>query len=64
LIPITERRQEELKYRVYEIILTNGTVETKYNKRAFSDKQAVILAQAEAIQAARGYELVSVEVVG
>jgi hypothetical protein len=45
----------------YEIFLTNGTIQDGYYKWAFCKKQAVILAQAEAIENAKGYELVSVK---
>jgi len=44
----------------YIIILTNGTTQQEYKKSATNKEAAVILAQAEAIQNARGYELVSV----
>jgi len=44
----------------FEILLTNGDIEHKYYKWAFNKKEATILAQAEAILNARGYELVYV----
>jgi len=44
----------------FEILLTNGEVENTYYKWAFNEKEAIILAQAEAIQNARGYELISI----
>lgn len=49
-----------MKFNTYEIILTNGIVYHKYIKQAFNQKEATILAQAEAIQNASGYELISV----
>lgn len=45
----------------YKVILTNGVVEHSYFIVAFSKKEAVILAQANAINQARGYDLVSCE---
>lgn len=45
----------------FKIVLTNGTVAYVYHKSAISEREAVILAQAEAIQEGRGYELVSVK---
>lgn len=53
-----------MKQRKFEVILTNGTVNTSYIKWAFNEREAVILAQAEAIQNAMGYEVVSAKVVG
>jgi hypothetical protein len=44
------------------VILTNGLVETEYKVNAMNRTEAVILAQALAIQNARGYEIVSVSV--
>jgi len=44
----------------YIITLTNGTTQQEYKKSATNKEAAIILAQAEAIQNARGYELVSV----
>jgi hypothetical protein len=44
----------------FKVVLTNGMVNTIYTKRAFNEQEAVILAQAEAINDARGYTLVSV----
>lgn len=45
----------------YEVKLTNGVVEHTYYITAMSGSAAIILAQAEAINNARGYELVSCE---
>lgn len=47
----------------FVVTLTNGEVQHKYYKVAFTEKQAVILAKAEAIELGRGFELVNVEVV-
>lgn len=47
--------------KTYEIVLqTNDERTDTYYERAFNEDSAVILAQAEAINKARGYELVSV----
>jgi len=50
-------------HKLFEVILTNGTVNCTYNIVALCSEQAIILAQAEAIQNARGYELVSFKVI-
>jgi len=44
----------------YIIILTNGTTQQEYKVSATNEQSAIILAQAEAIKLARGYELVSI----
>jgi|GEM_PF-2308387 len=46
--------------RKYIVTLTNGTVEHQYKISATNQEQAIILAQAEAINLARGYEFVSI----
>ena len=43
----------------YRVVLTNGKVEHTYILRAFNITEAIILAQADAIKQARGYELVN-----
>lgn len=45
----------------YEVVLTNGTVNHTYNIVAFCEREATILAQAEAINNARGYDVISVK---
>lgn len=49
-----------MKYKQYKIVLTNGTINNTYRQTATCEQYAVILAQAEAIQLARGIKLVSV----
>jgi hypothetical protein len=44
--------------KAFCIVLTNGTEEMEYYVRAFNDEQAIILAQAEAIQCGNGYKFV------
>jgi len=44
----------------YIITLTNGTTQQQYKISATSQEQAIILAQAEAIKLARGYEFISI----
>jgi len=44
----------------YTVILTNGTTQQEYTIHAMCERAAIILAQAEAIKLARGYELVSI----
>jgi len=51
-----------MKTTEYEVILTNGMVNHTYNIPAFNEREAVILAQAEAIKSARGYDFVSVSI--
>lgn len=46
----------------YEIVLTNGLVNQKYQITALCERAAIILAQAEAIKAGRGYNFVSAKV--
>jgi hypothetical protein len=46
--------------RKYKVILTNGRVNHTYNVHAGGEKAAIILARAEAINMARGFELVHV----
>lgn len=48
-----------MKQNEYKIVLTNGTIKHEYNKIAGCEREAIILAQAEAIQMARGYDFVS-----
>jgi hypothetical protein len=48
-------------YHTYDVILTNGITQQIYRKHGFCEREAVILAQAEAIENARGYEVVSVK---
>ena len=50
-----------MKQSHYKVTLTNGTVNHDYYKWAFSKEEVIILAQAEAIQEARGHKLVSCE---
>lgn len=45
-----------MKQKQYEVVLSSGT----YYVRAFTDEQAVILAQAEAINEGKNYEYVNV----
>lgn len=47
-----------MKPNTYKVKLTNGTVVHEYIITAFNENQAIILAQAEAIRKARGYQLV------
>lgn len=48
-----------MNFKTYEIVLqTNDERTDVYYKRAFNKEQAVILAQAEAIESAEGYGLV------
>jgi hypothetical protein len=51
----------KMRQYLFEVVLTNGTVNYTYEKFAFNEREAVILAQAEAIQEAIGYDLVSVK---
>lgn len=44
----------------YIVTLTNGNVEYDYRITAMGEEPAIILAQAEAINDARGYELVRI----
>lgn len=44
----------------YIVTLTNGNTEQQYKVSATNQQAAIILAQAEAIKLARGYELVSI----
>jgi hypothetical protein len=50
-----------MKQKYYKVTLTNGTYQYTYTICTFGEREAIILAQAEAIRAARGYELVSCE---
>lgn len=50
-----------MDYNNYRIVLTNGKVEHSYFKYASNEEQAIILAQADAIQNGMGYKLVSIE---
>ncbi len=49
-----------MRQHLYSITLTNGTTEQEYSIWAFNEKEAIILAQAEAIKLARGYELIGI----
>ena len=51
-----------MKHNNYIVTLTNGIAKQTYSKSAFTAREAIILAQAEAIQMGRGYELISCEV--
>jgi hypothetical protein len=51
-----------MKPTKFTVTLTNGIVETEYKVTAMNRREAIILAQALAIQNARGYEIVSVNV--
>jgi len=44
--------------KAFCVVLTNGTEEMEYFVRAFNEEQAMILAQAEAIQSGNGYKFV------
>ena len=50
-----------MNFNDYIVTLTNGTINNTYKIQAFNKEQATILAQAEAIKQARGYELVSIK---
>lgn len=50
-----------MNFNKYKVILTNGTVNHEYIQNTFTEEQAIILSQAEAIKNARGYEFVSIE---
>jgi len=52
-----------MKHNEYDVTLTNGTTEQTYRIRAMSEEQVIILAQAKAINQARGYKLVSVKLI-
>jgi len=45
----------------YEVILTNGVTQQKYQIPASCERAAIILAQAKAIYLARGYDLVNIK---
>jgi len=49
--------------KLFEVILTNGTIKTTYRKYAFCLEQARILAQADAIRQGSGYDLVDIKVI-
>lgn len=49
-----------MKQKPFLIRLTNGTVEDDYHIIAFNEREAVILAQAQAIRLVKGYDLVYV----
>jgi glycyl-tRNA synthetase beta subunit len=57
---ITGKEVKIMKYTSYIVTLTNGTINHQYNITAMSERQAIILAQAEAIKAARGFDLVNI----
>lgn len=51
-----------MKYNYYKIILqTNDQKTDIYYEHAICEKEAIILAQAEAIKEARGYVFVSIQ---
>lgn len=47
-----------MDFRYFKVVLTNGKYETTYYEKGSSGDEAVIQAQAEAIQNGRGYSLV------
>jgi hypothetical protein len=49
-----------MKYNTYDVVLTNGIIRNTYRKHAICEREAIILAQADAINKARGYEFVSI----
>lgn len=49
-----------MKPEHYTVTLTNGTTFQKYEIYAFNQQEAIILAQAEAIKNAKGYDLASI----
>lgn len=51
-----------MNHKAFIVRLTNGTVEEDYHIVAFNEREAIILAQAQAINLARGYELVEVKI--
>jgi predicted ATP-grasp superfamily ATP-dependent carboligase len=53
-------RSDIMKTEHYTVTLTNGATYQKYEIYAFSQREAIILAQAEAIKNAKGYELSSI----
>ena len=50
-----------MRQHLYIVTLTNGSINSNYSIYASNEREATILAQAEAIHATRGYELVSIE---
>jgi len=52
----------KMNHKAFIVRLTNGTVEEDYHIVAFNEREAIILAQAQAINLARGYELVEVKI--
>ena len=51
----------KMKPQKYAVWLTNGTIKSYYEIYASNQEQAVILAQATAINDAKGYTLVEVK---
>jgi hypothetical protein len=49
-----------MNFTLYDVTLTNGTVQNTYRKRAICQREAIILAQADAILSANGYDFVSI----
>lgn len=49
-----------MMFKHFIVTLTNGSVNHDYEKTSTNEREAIILAQAEAINLARGYELVKV----
>lgn len=49
-----------MKYTKYKVILTNGALKNEYEILALNEEQAIILAQAEAINKGRGYKFVDI----
>lgn len=52
-----------MKHNEYDVVLTNGATEQIYRIHASNEEQAIILAQARAINLARGYQFVSITLV-
>lgn len=52
-----------MKRNEYDVSLTNGTTVQVYRIYATNEEQAIILAQARAINMGRGYKLVSIDVI-
>jgi hypothetical protein len=56
----SERRTTKMNFTLYDVVLTNGTVRNTYRKCAMCQREAIILAQADAINSANGYDFVSI----
>lgn len=50
-----------MNFNNYIVTLTNGIIKNEYEVLSINKEQAIILAQAEAINQAKGYELVSIK---